>query len=296
MVTALGIKNARLLQFLDKNKQIFNYSLLANNLVKIETSLEGLIKLYEEGFDKLQVLTEDNYLSIKNFLKREITLKALKEGVKGLKYQQIYETKTLQPIGAEFFCNFAFHPFVLIKFLEPLDLAFLDLDCVELILKETYRYRKTKKVFINTFHTSWNFDWFKGATVELLEKEPRQLRPNIVLEVVETGTVDLKIFGCLKKAFSIRVALDDFGAESASLERLSADFVDYVKLDKKLLWDEKLFKFLKGLASELNKQFKVIAEGVETEEHLKKIRELEIPYAQGFFLDKPKVWSKENTH
>jgi len=290
MVTLFGSLEKKLDGFLQKNKKLFNYQPLPNRLVKIQTSLDGVLELYKNGFDNLQVLENQNFLSLKRYLQKEVTLKALQEGVTSLRFQHIVDLETLEPIGSEFFCGFAFHPFLLMEFLLPLDLTLLDIECVRKILKETRNYRKTKLVFINTFTTSWDFGIFKGSIVEMLERENPDLRKNIVLEVVETGSIDLKIFECLKQKYSIKVAIDDFGSERASIERLGSDKVDFVKIDKKLLWDDKLFSFLSSLAEKLTKYFRVIAEGVETEEHLAKIKALGIHYGQGFYFHKPQPW------
>ena len=117
MVTLFGSLEKRLDGFLQKNKKLFNYQPLPNRLVKIQTSLDGVLELYKNGFDNLQVLENQNFLSLKRYLQKEVTLKALQEGITSLRFQHIVVLETLEPKGSDFFCVFAFHPFLLMELL-----------------------------------------------------------------------------------------------------------------------------------------------------------------------------------
>ena len=89
-----------------------------------------------------------------------------------------------------------------------------------------------------------------------------------------------------------RVELDDFGIGYSSLKMLSSLQVDAIKIDgsfiENLDVNEKnasLIKIILSLANNLN--VPVIAEGVETEEELRVIKEIGIKIIQGFYLAKP---------
>lgn len=94
------------------------------------------------------------------------------------------------------------------------------------------------------------------------------------------------------KRYGIKVAVDDVGFGNTCLESLILLEPDVVKLDKKCVLgiaknshvERSLTRVLK-VAEDLNAE--VIAEGIETEEDLQKLKELGVKYGQGFFLGKP---------
>lgn len=123
-----------------------------------------------------------------------------------------------------------------------------------------------------------------------------ELAPQIILELTERGVPDLLgIDGVTfaKTTLHVRTALDDItlagGANLAILGR--ADF-DIIKLDRSLIaqigpqcpspdW-------LKGITALIqSSQLAVIAEGVETKQQLRVLREAGIQEAQGFYFSRP---------
>ena len=66
--------------------------------------------------------------------------------------------------------------------------------------------------------------------------------------------------------------------------------IDYVKIDKSLVWSygEGGNQFLDDLMPVIkNEGKKVIAEGIETEEHIEIFRRLQGDYLQGYYYSKP---------
>lgn len=97
----------------------------------------------------------------------------------------------------------------------------------------------------------------------------------------------------LKKA-GIGLAIDDFGVEYSSLRRLVDYPFDTIKIDRSfvsgLSTDKKaaliaILRAIINLAGELN--YEVIAEGLETEDDVKALRELGCIYAQGYYFYRP---------
>ncbi len=117
----------------------------------------------------------------------------------------------------------------------------------------------------------------------------------IVLEVTEH--VPVGDYGALRAAIgrlgeSVRVAVDDAGAGVANFAHIVELRPAFVKLDMRLVRGieadrtrQALILGLLQFASESMSQ--TIAEGVETEEELATLRELGVPFAQGYLLAMP---------
>ena len=91
---------------------------------------------------------------------------------------------------------------------------------------------------------------------------------------------------------NITIAMDDFGTGYSSLSYLRKFPFDVLKIDRSFVSDisesysdRKLVQASIAMAQSLN--LKVVAEGVETEEQLEFLRDLECDYGQGFLFGKP---------
>jgi diguanylate cyclase (GGDEF)-like protein len=116
------------------------------------------------------------------------------------------------------------------------------------------------------------------------------------LEITESALVSntsviVKCFRQLKE-IGVRIAIDDFGTGYSSLNYLSRLPVDRLKLDKSLVhnlttrWrDVAILRSIIGLGKELG--VTVIAEGVETEQQFKVLKELGCQQVQGYLLARP---------
>ena len=116
------------------------------------------------------------------------------------------------------------------------------------------------------------------------------------LEVTEsayTGNADqvIHVVESLRRKGYV-VEMDDFGSGYSSLNMLSAMPVDVLKMDREFIRritdgekDASLVALILGIAKSL--KIPVVAEGVETEEQLEKLRELGCPLVQGFYFSRP---------
>jgi diguanylate cyclase (GGDEF)-like protein len=163
----------------------------------------------------------------------------------------------------------------------------------------TVRFAERKlegKLFLNVLASSLaDVDTPRFAVTSFLDR--LALRPDqIVIEITESQPITN--FAGIKKSLTtlrslgFQIAIDDLGEAYASLKLWLELRPDYVKIDK---------VFVKGLQTDgFKQQFVraiqqigestaslVIAEGVETEAELTAIRDLGIPYAQGYFLGRP---------
>lgn len=128
---------------------------------------------------------------------------------------------------------------------------------------------------------------------EILERLPPE---RLVLEIVETAAIvrpDRAIETIERlRARGVRIALDDFGTGLSNLERLQKLPVDIVKIDRQFVEglnrcgrEEAILASVAALARGLD--IDVVAEGVETEQQIDRLRELDLHFAQGFHLGRP---------
>ncbi len=120
---------------------------------------------------------------------------------------------------------------------------------------------------------------------ELLELE---ITETILMESLEINVIKLKEL----RNFGIRISLDDFGTGYSSLTYLSRLPIDVLKIDKSFLQEvgvtpngTAIIGTIIQLAHKMD--MKVVAEGVETQEQLQSMRELECNYIQGFLISRP---------
>ena len=103
---------------------------------------------------------------------------------------------------------------------------------------------------------------------------------------------------CVKvRSYSIKVALDDFGAGYSNFSHILNLPVDYIKIDSSLISNidrdqnsRIMVETIVGLAHKLH--IETIAEFVSSEEILEIVTELKVDYAQGYFLGKPEKIEK----
>lgn len=124
---------------------------------------------------------------------------------------------------------------------------------------------------------------------------------DITLEITE-GVIlqdQQRAFATLKKIRDkgVRISLDDFGTGYSSLAYFKSIPADELKIDKSFILDmqnnvddEMIVELIIKLAKRFN--FKVVAEGVESEVALNKLIDMGCDYAQGYYFSKPKVISE----
>ncbi|UVI28725.1 putative bifunctional diguanylate cyclase/phosphodiesterase [Paenibacillus spongiae] len=115
------------------------------------------------------------------------------------------------------------------------------------------------------------------------------------LEITESMTSDSDIAsGILSelKAIGVQISIDDFGTGYSSLGNLKKFPVDKLKIDRSFVTDmtkdgsdAAMITTITSLARHLN--LKVTAEGVETDEQIRLLREGNCEEAQGFYFSKP---------
>lgn len=93
------------------------------------------------------------------------------------------------------------------------------------------------------------------------------------------------------KDLGIKIAIDDFGTGYSAMSYLYKYDIDFIKVDRSFILDlnkEKNKKITRSLVSMArNLGIEVIAEGVETQEQAKFLKDIHCDYSQGFLFSKP---------
>ncbi len=191
-----------------------------------------------------------------------------------------------------------------IEFLPYLDGTDMEIQIGNWVLEQAWKQLKTwsahghsleVSVNISSHHLQW--PGFYQHLKEMLALQPEIDAGSLQLEILESNVLgDVhKIRQIIKKCrdeLGISVALDDFGTGYSSLTHLRRLPVNMIKIDRTfvrdMLEDENDLAIIEGIIG-LAKAFKrdVIAEGVESIEHGKRLIQMGCMKAQGFVIDKP---------
>jgi EAL domain-containing protein (putative c-di-GMP-specific phosphodiesterase class I) len=149
---------------------------------------------------------------------------------------------------------------------------------------------------VNLSGTTLNDARFLDYMLKRLKETPLP-EAALCLEVTETAAIEnlSHIVHCMKvlRAQGCQFALDDFGSGLSCLTNLKNLPVDYLKIDGAFIRnvnrdsaDHTVVEAIAHMAGALN--VKTIAERVESEQVLKRLGQLGICYAQGFFVAGPR--------
>ena len=124
------------------------------------------------------------------------------------------------------------------------------------------------------------------------EVEPKHIKLELT-ESVTLSNMDTTIAKMLVlKSYGFKLSMDDFGTGYSSLSYLKNLPFDYLKIDQSFVLhmlqnqqDETLVKIIIDVAKQFN--FLVIAEGVETLENVKFMKDNGCDYYQGYYMSKP---------
>lgn len=126
----------------------------------------------------------------------------------------------------------------------------------------------------------------------------------VIFEITETviiSHVDLAIERLNRlRSYGIRIALDDFGTGFSSLTHIMKLPIDIIKIDRSFIKsvpggnaETIITKNLISMAHNL--KYKVVAEGIETQEQLDYLKQIDCERGQGYLLCKPMPGEKLST-
>jgi len=123
------------------------------------------------------------------------------------------------------------------------------------------------------------------------------LPANLIVEITESSVADGRQVRETLNALhemGVRLALDDFGTGQSSLSLLRAFPVDVLKLDKSFVdgiadGDDRGRLAVAAAVGQLAEylQLSAVAEGIESEAQLDRLREMGYRLGQGFYMAKP---------
>jgi EAL domain-containing protein (putative c-di-GMP-specific phosphodiesterase class I) len=152
------------------------------------------------------------------------------------------------------------------------------------------------RLFINTLPTTLDDPEFLGdRAVALLGKygiEPEE----VIWELTERHAIeDYESFASVMKAFTTLgygVAIDDVGTGYSSIQTITHVRPRYLKVDRSLVTDiesnllkQELVSSLLVLGKNINAQ--IVAEGIQTNQELKMLQAMGVPYGQGYLFGMP---------
>jgi EAL domain-containing protein (putative c-di-GMP-specific phosphodiesterase class I) len=114
-----------------------------------------------------------------------------------------------------------------------------------------------------------------------------EITESVVMGNTETATMMFKQL----RALGVQLSIDDFGTGYSSLSYLHRFPLNYLKIDRSFVdrmtsdGDDAIVKTIATLARNLGME--VIAEGIETEEQHKLLKDLGCEYGQGYLFSRP---------
>ncbi|MBD5460951.1 MAG: EAL domain-containing protein [Lachnospiraceae bacterium] len=130
---------------------------------------------------------------------------------------------------------------------------------------------------------------------EILEKRYGQKLSRVVVELTENTRVEKEIEDqksrfCRKN--DMKIALDDFGVGYSNSDVMMNRSLDFVKINGGIIngihTDITAQEYLRGIITYCHSNgLRVVAEGIENDDELKKVIELGVDYVQGLYFGKP---------
>jgi EAL domain-containing protein (putative c-di-GMP-specific phosphodiesterase class I) len=212
--------------------------------------------------------------------------------------QSILDLRTEKTIGYEFLSRTDIGGFEMPSeffgfSIENNILAMVDQRCLEIALEAAQGVSPASEKHVNLFPST-----MAGLQNEQFSKlfPPISLGGSYCVEVSEQQILGdpsylLRVVQEFKKR-KISVAIDDVGFGRSCLESLIVLQPDVIKIDKRLVQNisrnknqKEMLRRLLAIVESLHA--KIIAEGIENREDLEMLKELGVPYGQGFLWGQP---------
>ncbi len=197
------------------------------------------------------------------------------------------------------------HPNLFIPMAERYGMiGLIDRWVVKTVLTNYHRYYPEAKtmVAINLSGSSLSDERFTEFVIKLL-KESAMPADQLCFEITETTTISqldqaIKFIATLKQ-LGVSFALDDFGSGLSSFGYLRQLPVDYLKIDGDLIRNIEEEDYIHTIVDMVNQVatmmgMKTIAEFVENDVILARLRALNVGYGQGYAIARPKPLPRFN--
>jgi EAL domain-containing protein (putative c-di-GMP-specific phosphodiesterase class I) len=174
--------------------------------------------------------------------------------------------------------------------------AQLDALCRLQALRNARGFDPTKKLFLNSLAETLSVPGFVEQNLQAALEEAALQPRNLVLEITErTAIEDFEAFGHELdglRRLGFLVAIDDVGTGYASLQAVSEVQADFLKIDISLIKNIHQSLIKQDLVHSLlqvaaRTRSRVIAEGIESAEEYRTLRDCGVRYGQGFYFGPP---------
>jgi diguanylate cyclase len=222
-----------------------------------------------------------------------------------LYYQSIINLKTHQIEGFEALIRWQHPEKGLIspdQFIPVAEATSLIIPIGQWVIMEGIRaLQKLSQISNQEFYISFNIasrqiedpnflDWLTDA-ITLANIKPQQIKLEILERTLFDNELTLSwVYNCRQRGFL--VVLDDFGTGYSSLQYLNDCHLDTLKIDKSFvqkLDDQSNSKSICQAIINLSEALgiSVVAEGIETDQHLQILKQMNCPFGQGYLFSKP---------
>ena len=217
----------------------------------------------------------------------------------GVRYEPVIQLQTGEALGYEALTRGPegtdiYTPDQLFSQAEDVGLLFeLDCLCRRVAFERSGCMPPGKKLFLNCLPTSIGDPSLRDDGLRSTLEKYQVLPSNLVLEISEKESIEnFAIFREMRDSYrelGVQIAIDDAGAGYSSLEAIMEIAPDFMKADLGLVRGidtdptrQEVVRALSSVAQRIDAQ--VIAEGVETKEELRTLRDLGITYGQGYYF------------
>lgn len=222
-------------------------------------------------------------------------------------YQAIYDTKEKKIIKYESLARIIDDGDSIISpylFLDISKKAKLYPEITKSIISKTFKSAQKYPNLSFSINLS-SIDMQNSDTISFIEKSLKNLKnpQKIIFEILESESIEnyesVNTFITRFANMGCKFAIDDFGSGYSNFAHLIKLDIDFIKIDGSLIknihTDTKSFEIVKTI-SEFAKIINVqtIAEFVESKEILDKITDLDIDFAQGYYISKPQKTLSES--
>jgi diguanylate cyclase (GGDEF)-like protein len=217
-------------------------------------------------------------------------------------YQQLVDLSSNEVVGCEILARWQhpvhgiLSPATFIPIAEDTGLiGRLMISVLRQAVKEVANWSSQMYLSLNLSPRQLADPWLAQEILIILSKSafpPHRLQ----LEITESGLVDKidEVRGLLEslRNLGVRIALDDFGTGYSGLYHLRQLSIDTIKIDQSFVShmlanheEEKIVEAVINLSNSMG--MSTVAEGIETPEVLKRLRELGCTSGQGYYFGRP---------
>jgi len=184
-----------------------------------------------------------------------------------------------------------------IDFLDTLKRMYIYPEVTKLIIKNSFEFfRDTEYDFsVNLSYDDISNEDTKAFILKIL-KENREIASRCTFELLENDAVlnidDVEKFFNTLHSLGVTIALDDFGVGYSNYDIIFKFDIDYIKIDGSLvesvITSEKSKALIESIISVSRKMdTQIVVEYVSSEEIFKVIQDMDVDYAQGYYIGKP---------